>query len=206
MKRRSIAKFGALTLAFLLAFSSPLSLAQDAKKKGKAKGTVQPKGLSEEQKTNHLLDRITFGARPGDIERVMKMGWEKYLDEQLHPDRISDQSITEKLKNIESIHLSNAELANYYPPPQVLREALKGKGMDLPAAGGNQPSPGQMPDADQVAKRREVQKALKEMGYKQPQQVAIELQQAKILRAVYSEKQLQEVMTDFWFNHFNVYL
>ncbi|MEP7342396.1 MAG: DUF1800 domain-containing protein [Acidobacteriota bacterium] len=199
-------RFSILTLAFLLAFSSPLSLAQDAKKKGKAKGAGQSKGLSEEQKTNHLLDRITYGARPGDIERVTRMGWEKYLDEQLHPDRISDQAVTEKLKNIESIHLSNAELANYYPPPQVLREALKAKGMELPAAAGNQPSAGQMPDADQRAKRREVQKTLKEMGYKQPQQVAIELQQSKILRAAYSEKQLQEVMADFWFNHFNVYL
>jgi uncharacterized protein (DUF1800 family) len=199
-------RFSILTLAFLLAFSSPMSLAQDAKKKGKAKGAGQSKGLSEEQKTNHLLDRITFGARPGDIERVMKMGWEKYLDEQLHPDGISDQAVTEKLKNIESIHLSNAELANYYPPPQVLRSALKAKGLDLPAAGGNPPSPGQTPDADQMAKRREVQKALKEMGYKQPQQVAIELQQAKILRAAYSERQLQEVMADFWFNHFNIYL
>ncbi len=207
MKKRSIARFSALMLAFLLAFSSPLSLAQDAKKKSKAKGAEQNKGLSEEQKSSHLLDRITFGARPGDVEQVMKMGWGKYLDVQLHPDRISDQSVTEKLKNIESIHLSNAELANYYPPPQVLREALKAKGLDLPgAANGNPPSPGQMPDADQVAKRREVQKTLKEMGYKQPQQVAIELQQSKILRAMYSEKQLQEVMTDFWFNHFNVYL
>jgi len=206
MRRRSITRAGTLSLAFLLALGSPLGLAQDAKRKGKSKDSELAKGLSEEQKTGHLLDRITFGARPGDVERVMKMGWEKYLDEQLHPERISDQAITEKLKNIESIHLSNAELANYYPPPQVVREALKSKGLDLLAAGGNQPSPGQMPDADQMARRREVQKALKEMGYKQPQQVAIELQQAKILRAAYSEKQLQEVMTDFWFNHFNVYL
>jgi uncharacterized protein (DUF1800 family) len=206
MRRKSITRFGAMSLAFLLALGSPLGLAQDAKRKGKSKDSALVKGLSDEQKTSHLLDRITFGARPGDVERVMKIGWEKYLDEQLHPDRLSDQTVAEKLKNIESIHLSNSELANYYPPPQVLREALKSKGLDLPAAGGNQPSPGQMPDADQMAKRREVQKALKEMGYKQPQQVAIELQQAKILRAVYSEKQLQEVMTDFWFNHFNVYL
>lgn len=207
MKKTSIARFSVLVLTFFLALSSPLSLAQDVKKKSKAKGTEQTTSLSDGQKSSHLLDRITFGARPGDVERVTKIGWEKYLNEQLHPDRISDQVITEKLKNIESIHLSNAELANYYPPPQDLREALKTKGLDLPgAAGGNQPSPSQMSDADQVAKRREVQKALKEMGYKQPQQVAIELQQSKILRAVYSEKQLQEVMTDFWFNHFNIYL
>jgi len=206
MKKRATTKFNVLVLACLLALSSPLSLAQDAKKKNKSKGAEQAKSLTQEQKTFHLLDRITFGARPGDVERVMKMGWEKYLDEQLHPDRIADQTVTEKLKGIESIHLSNAELASYYPPPQVLRDALKAKGLDLPAAGGNAPSPGQMPDAKQVAKRREVQKALKEMGYKQPQQVAIELQQSKILRAVYSEKQLQEVMSDFWFNHFNVFL
>lgn len=221
MKRAARMKFNALALAFWLAISSPLSLAQTTGQKTKAKGSQpaqQVKRLSDEQKAIHLLDRVTFGARPGDAERVLKTGWEKFLNEQLYPERISDQAVEEKLKNIESIHLSNAELAKYYPPPQVIREALKAKGMDLPgfAAGEKQPpgqpsqtpgqADGQMPNADQIAKRRELQKTLKELGYKQPQQVAIELQQSKILRAIYSEKQLQEVMTDFWFNHFNVFM
>src|ERR1700752_791948 len=36
--------------------------------------------------------------------------------------------------------------------------------------------------------------------------VQTELQSAKLLRSVYSQRQLEEVLTDFWFNHFNVYL
>jgi len=201
-----------MALVGLLAFSTPLSLAQDTRKKDKAKSSQsaqQTKRLSEEQKAIHLLDRISFGARPGDIEQLLKLGWGKYLDAQLHPERIPDQAVDEKLKNIESIHLSNSELARYYPPPQVIQQALKSKGMETPefANGANTP-PGQTGQAqqEQMTRRRQAQKVLKEMGYKQPQQVALELQQAKILRAVYSEKQLQEVMTDFWFNHFNVFL
>ncbi|HMY76499.1 MAG TPA: DUF1800 domain-containing protein, partial [Blastocatellia bacterium] len=208
MKKRPFVRFNILALACLLALSTPLSLAQNSKKNGKTKESPTTR-LSEEQKAIHLLDRISFGPRPGDVEAVKKLGWEKYLDAQLHPERLTDQAVEEKLKAIESIYLSNAELARYYPPPQVLREALKSKGLDMPefAGGANTPQgQSQQPQQEQIAKRREVQKALKEMGYKQPQQVALELQQAKILRAVYSEKQLQEVMTDFWFNHFNVYL
>src|SRR5262249_50211973 len=99
-------RFGSSLLIFLLAFGSPIGMSQDAKaqKRKSAQAPSQNTGakkLTDEQKVVHLLDRATFGARPGDIERVMKLGWEKFLDEQLHPDRISDQAIDEKLKNIE---------------------------------------------------------------------------------------------------------
>lgn len=204
MKRIAVTRFLANVLAVMLAFSPALAFAQDAKK-----SNPSAKNLSAEQKTIHLLDRITFGTRPGDVERVMKLGWEKFLDEQLHPERISDTVAEEKLKGLESIHLSNAELANYYPPPQVIQQALKSKGIEpLDFAGGANVPTGQTEQEQRanLAKRREIQKMLKDMGYKQPQLVAVELQQAKILRAVYSERQLQEVMTDFWFNHFNVFL
>ncbi len=202
-------------------------------KSQRGKAPAKPKRLSEEQKINHLLDRASFGSRPGDSERIMKMGWQKYLDEQLHPDRISDNVAEQKLKNLESIHLNNTELAKYYPPPQVIREALKSKGLDLPGFGDNrnqkkkndkndrmkadisddQPSMDKkqqnnapQSDAEDFRKRREVVKALADMGYKPPQAIVQELQAAKIMRAVYSERQLQEVMTDFWFNHFNVFI
>lgn len=241
-------RFVSTLLAFLLAFGSPVGIAQDAKGQKRKANQISDqnnatKKLSEEQKVVHLLDRSTFGARPGDVERVMKLGWEKYLDEQLHPDRISDQVAEQKLKDIESIHLSNAELAKSYPPPQVLRQVLKDRGIELPGFGANQnqTAPQSNPtkkdakqgfkqlaqsaekkndgtdepgmanqqsnrESGEIAKRREALQALKEMGYRPQQQVVQESQQAKILRAVYSERQLQEVMTDFWFNHFNVYI
>jgi len=237
-------------LAFLLAFGSPVGASQEAKSQ-KQKGAQAPsqsdaaKKLTEEQKVAHLLDRVTLGARPGDVERVMKLGWEKYLDEQLRPERISDQAVEQRLKNIESIHLSSAELAKNYPPPQVLQQVLKERGIELPGqnqnAGratkkdakqsfkqlgreaerkkddqmddqaparplDNPQADNPQPGVNDAAKRREAYQALREMGYRPPQEVVQESQQAKILRAVYSERQLQEVMTDFWFNHFNVYV
>jgi len=246
-------RFVSALLAFLLAFGSPVGAAQEAKSQ-KQKGAQSPsqsaatKRLTEEQKVAHLLDRVTFGARPGDVERVMKLGWEKYLDEQLRPERISDQVVEQKLKNIESIHLSNAELAKNYPPPQVLQQVLKERGIELPGANQNagqltkkdakksfkqldqaaerkkddkgdkmddqaSSRPSDNPQADNPqsgindqAKRREAYQTLREMGYKPQQEVVQESQQAKILRAIYSERQLDEVMTDFWFNHFNVYV
>src|SRR5262245_53003749 len=243
-------RFVSALLAFLLAFSSPVGAFQEAKSQ-KQKGAQAPsqsdaaKKLTEEQKVAHLLDRVTFGARPGDVERVMKLGWEKYLDEQLRPERISDQAVEQRLKNIESIHLSSAELAKNYPPPQVLQQVLKERGIALPGQNQNagqatkkdakqsfnqlsreaeRKKDDQMDDqtparpqdnpqtdnpqtgVNEAAKRREAYQALREMGYRPPQEVVQESQQAKILRAVYSERQLQEVMTDFWFNHFNVYV
>jgi uncharacterized protein (DUF1800 family) len=243
-------RFVASLLAFLLAFGSPVGASQEAKSQ-KQKGAQAPsqsdaaKKLTEEQKVAHLLDRATFGARPGDVERVMKLGWEKYLDEQLRPERISDQAVEQKLKSIESIHLSSAELAKNYPPPQVLQQVLKERGIELPGQNQNagqatkkdakqsfkqlgreaeRKKDDQMDDqaparplnnpqtdnpqtgVNDAAKRREAYQALREMGYRPPQEVVQESQQAKILRAVYSDRQLQEVMTDFWFNHFNIYV
>jgi uncharacterized protein (DUF1800 family) len=248
-------RFVSALLAFLLAFGSPVAAAQDAKNQNQKGAQAVPqsaatKKLTEEQRVAHLLDRITFGARPGDVERVMKLGWEKYLDDQLHPQRISDQVVEERLKNIESVHMSNAELARSYPPPQVLQQIMKDRGVELPGQNQNagqltkkdakkdfkqlgreserkkddkpddqtpaRPSDeapagapqSSMPQSgiNDAAKRREAYQALREMGYKPQQEVVQESQQAKILRAVYSERQLQEVMTDFWFNHFNVYV
>src|SRR5262245_29438055 len=247
-------RFVSALLAFLLAFSSPVGAFQEAKSQ-KQKGAQAPsqsdaaKKLTEEQKVAHLLDRVTFGARPGDVERVMKLGWEKYLDEQLRPEHISDQAVEQRLKNIESIHLRSAELAKNYPPPQVLQQVLKERGIELPGqnqnAGqatkkdakqtfkqlgrdaerkkddtmddqaptgapartlDNTQAGAQQPGVNDAAKRREAYQALREMGYRPQQEVVQESQQAKILRAVYGERQLQEVMTDFWFNHFNIYV
>jgi uncharacterized protein (DUF1800 family) len=256
MNKRSKRKMKLLStfLALLLASGGPTGAAQDTKSQ-KQKGVqtasqiAAAKKLTEEQKVAHLLDRVTFGARPGDVERVMKLGWEKYLDEQFRPEKISDHLVEQRLKSIESIHLSSAELAKNYPPPQVLQRVLKDRGIELPGQNQNAgqitkkdakknfkqlgqeaerkrddkmddqaparppAAPLDKPQADNsqsgvndVAKRREAYQALREMGYRPQQEVVQESQQAKILRAVYSERQLQEVMTDFWFNHFNVYV
>lgn len=216
-----IRRFGSAWLAGLLAFGPSLGLAQDMKsaQKGKKQAAApQAKSLTEEQKVIHLLDRITFGPRPGEVERVRQMGWKKFLDEQLHPERIDDQVLEQRLKNIPSQTLSQTDLARTYnPPQQVIAQTLKARGMDPESLKAGQAAvpntpPGQTeqmpgnPSGEEQARRREVQRILAEAGYKPPQQLIAETQSAKIQRAVYSERQLQEVLSDFWFNHFNVFM
>lgn len=211
--KKQIQKFNqlcALILAGLLVLSTPLgTLAQKGKP---AKPPINK--LTEEQKAIHLLDRLSFGPRPGDVERVVKIGWETYLDQQMSPDKIADDVLTQKLQPLSTLTMSQEEIAKVYePPPQVLQElrsriekqnssaaASDGemKGEDKSKTTANVP-------ANDPAQRRELLKALAELGYKPRQIPVTELQTAKILRAVYSERQLQEVLTDFWFNHFNIY-
>ncbi|MGH9850439.1 MAG: hypothetical protein ACREBD_11430, partial [Blastocatellia bacterium] len=81
-RSKTTTNFVSALLVLLLALSSPIGLAQEAKnQKRKAKGsqtaqTDAAKSLTAEQRVIHLLDRVTFGSRPGDAEQVMKMGWE----------------------------------------------------------------------------------------------------------------------------------
>jgi uncharacterized protein (DUF1800 family) len=108
----------------------------------------------------HVLNRIGFGGRPGDVARVRQIGLAEYIDRQLHPDRIDDSALAPKLAGFETLSKSSRDLAEQYFVPDAQR------------------------------KRREI---------------VVELSEQKVLRAVFSERQLEEVMTDFWFNHFNVF-
>jgi uncharacterized protein (DUF1800 family) len=210
---RQFHKFNQLcsvALAGILAFSLPLgTLAQKSKT---TKATNQITKLTEEQKAVHVLDRLSFGPRPGDVERVKKIGWEKYLDQQLYPDKIADDTVAQKLQSLETLTMSNEEIAKVYdPPPQVIQQLREKFAPPSSAANPDEMKAGGQPQAqlgdvlNDPAKRREFAKALADLGYKPRQIPVTELQTAKILRAVYSERQLQEVLTDFWFNHFNVY-
>ncbi len=133
----------------------------------------------------HVLSRTGFGPRPGDVEKVRALGIQRYLDEQLHPERIADASMAARLTGLTTLTLSTRQIAEQYELPQL--EARRQKKQDAkdgdPAAGDGKP-----PDAMQ----------LKVNG------IVVELSEQKLLRAVYSDRQLQEVLTDFWFNHFNV--
>ncbi|NOT62729.1 MAG: DUF1800 domain-containing protein [Acidobacteria bacterium] len=205
------------TLTGLMALSSLGVTAQEMSPKSKPTKAkpVAAKPLTEDQKVAHLLERITFGARLGDAERVKKIGWQKFLDEQLAPEKLDDSVTEQKLKTIHALGLTTEELARTYDvPQQELAAKLKEKGFDITDMypGGNAPNapkPDAKSDANQPdpqARRREAQRILAEMGYRQPRELVEQLQQSKIIRAVYSERQLQEVMTDFWFNHFNVFI
>ena len=123
--------------------------------------------LAKDLRPEHALNRLAFGPRPGDIEAVRKLGLDRWIDRQLHPERIAPNPVlAERLQPLATLSLSIEQVAERFP----LR-----------------------PQADKTARQAVAT-------------VARDLVQAKIYRALYSDRQLEEVLTDFWFNHFNVYL
>src|SRR5437016_5027324 len=138
----------------------------------------------------HLLNRISFGARPGEIERVQGIGPEKYLEQQLYSERINDTTTDGRLTPIASIHMSQPELIEKYPQPMQL---------------ARRPGKQRADNGDRPELRGPVQALYLQGGLRPPQQLLEDLHRQKIIRAVHSDRQLQEVMTDFWFNHFNVF-
>ncbi len=259
--------------------------------------------LDPEQRILQALNRLTFGARPGDVEEVRKLGVEKWIDLQLHPERIAENpALAEKLKPLETIRMDSAEiLKQYYPQfppgfvrPTPLNELLPGEAYrklfngaaeerraailaldpekrlqvmamippnlvecfpDLQKEQADarkkmqeerqmqmrllRPPLNDLLDPPQVriarqgtpaeraalfasldpAKLKQVAAALPETALagepglrrmaammRAPQQVVLEdLQEARVFRAIYSNRQLEEVLTDFWLNHFNIF-
>src|SRR5216110_550287 len=88
--------------------------------------------LSEDQRVLHVLNRLGFGARPGDVERVKVMGVDKYIEQQLSPDKIDDAASEAKLQNLETLRMTTAELYEKYPQPGQLLNQLQRRGA-LPA-------------------------------------------------------------------------
>jgi uncharacterized protein (DUF1800 family) len=294
-------------LALVLAVTAGMLLAADKNSKAKnatrvdvgadLHGGAAP--MENSKRALHALNRLTFGPRPGDVERVQAMGVDKWIELQLHPERIDDGALQTRLAGYRTLAMDSRELLQNFPPPSVLKAVEAGR-MPMPsdpnqravyesqmaayrarkenkAAKGNDTKDANnaidpnannavqnqsgddnnMTDA-QREERREArmhaemkaeqimalppdkriaeilkltpqERTMMARGLPQedrerlldgmsPQQretvmamanprivVAGEMQSAKILRAAYSERQLEEVMTDFWFNHFNVY-
>src|SRR6266542_539708 len=203
--------------------------------------------LTEDQRILHALNRLGFGARPGDLERVKAMGLENYINQQLNPEKIQDAVAEAKIKDLPTLSMTTAELYEKYPQPGQFLRQLQRRGdlpADLAAAQKNrtkdagaiqgakqqppQPDNGAMMSGDVRAKnedaakneagakidppardneeyRRAIREYYMQNGLQLPQRITGELQASRILRAVYSERQLQEVMVDFWTNHFNVF-
>jgi uncharacterized protein (DUF1800 family) len=141
----------------------------------------------------HVLNRIGFGPRPGDIERVRTIGLQRYIDQQLHPERVEDAGMTARLAGLTTVSMSSREIAREYARPAV----------DASRARRRQQQ--SMRDADRTAGDPALAtQAPPEPAERRANAVVVELAQQKLLRAMYSERQLQEVLADFWFNHFNV--
>jgi len=225
------------------------------------------KEIPKEQRTEQALNRLTFGPRPGDAARVESMGLKKWIDLELHPNRIPENPVLlEKLKDLDSLSMSSREIVQNYPAPQMVRAMVNGwapfptdperriviqklvqrferkqqTGQDPPGPDvtgllsrdqmkmlrtGTPPQRLAVFDAIPADKQNDVipelpadvlqalfaaappdQRRKFELAAGPQQVVARDLAEGKLLRAIYSNRQLEEVLVDFWFNHFNVYL
>jgi uncharacterized protein (DUF1800 family) len=232
-------------------------------------GARSPK-LSKDEQVMHALNRLTFGPRPGDVEAVRKIGVKKWIDLQLHPERIAENpELAQRLAPLESLRLSQADTERTYPNPQMIRAIAAGR-QTMPEdpltraavermvqrfkikkdRADDQPlepavTLDQLLTREQirtlrtgtVEQKRAVIAAIPEsrmddvaialppglrlqllpavepalrrklMLLTAPQQlVAFDLSEGKLYRAILSNRQLEEQMVDFWYNHFNVFL
>jgi len=301
---------GCLVLSLVL---EPLTLLAAPVPGWHAKKTTAAKPLTEEERATHALNRLTFGPKPGDLERIQAMGVKKWIEMQLNPEQIDDSLLEARLQSFPAMHLSQQDLTQTFPSAGMIRAVSDGR-IPLPkdrvehAIYQNQvfayeekrqkqaleaakdvvndaarqpaaepvaaPAPNQMAAneslmADAMAleevanspsiavheqklyadlastqivnlspdqrlqslvgmKPGQLRGFMKELTPEErsqltagmtPQQketvvallnptllVAGELLQTRLLTDVYSQRQLQAVMTDFWLNHFNVYL
>jgi len=117
MKSR-VALFSALILCLGLASAVPHLL---ARKKGKAATDA-----AEQKRAVHALNRLTFGPRPGDVQQVAGMGVDRWIDLQLHPEKISDHGIEAHLTNLRTLHMSTKEIMEAFPDRMMLKLVMDG--------------------------------------------------------------------------------
>jgi uncharacterized protein (DUF1800 family) len=207
--------------------------------------------LSADEAILHALNRLAYGPRPGDVERVRQMGLAKWIEQQLNPNSIDDRAVEVRLEQFPTLRMSTSKLLAEYPQPkkQEKQVAVKEARLERPGdaaattvardmsvkraqeqwAGAenaenakddaNAPAPMKQDTTPELnvatrgAQKRDflsggdpnaVPRAIADDS-KRPQRVVEELAMAKVARAIYSERQLQQVMDDFWFNHFNVF-
>ena len=98
----------------------------DSKSKTSAAEALQPQ-MEDDKRIVHALNRFTFGIRPGDVDRVRSMGLDKWFDEQLHPEKISDSAIETRLAPFRTLKMSTKEMVENFPPPQVLKAIENGR-------------------------------------------------------------------------------
>lgn len=272
--------------ALLLAAAVAVPIAS-AKKKEKTAGAFAAT-MDERKRAVHVLNRLAFGPRPGEVERVTAIGVDRWIEQQLHPDKIDDSAMEARLSQFRTLRMSTHEIVENFPPNLVIKQIAEGKAAlphdpakravyeaqlqryeerqakreavkseaDADAASNSGGS--KTVDPEEARRREERQTAREEveqlldlppdermkeilhmtpeqqraiavvskggradalmegmnpqqketlMALNNPEQVVVgELMQAKLLRTIYSERQLDEVMTDFWMNHFNVFI
>src|SRR5215471_9008558 len=221
---RLVPTIAALLAGILLVQASFASLAAQRAKKSSS--------MTADQRVAHVLSRLTFGARPGDFEKVKAIGVEAFINQQLDPDSIENSSVIAKLQKLPTLNMATPVIIDQYTPPKPAvspSPALaKPEVMNAPEVKTAQNSPSQtqqsatnastpaMPNGvssrpEDTSKPPTIQTSAQTPAPKptptpkNPQMVVTDLQRAKLLRAVYSNRQLDELMVDFWENHFSIF-
>jgi uncharacterized protein (DUF1800 family) len=190
--RRLRSAAGTLALVLLAGFTSPAS--------PRAVGGARL-APGDTARAVNLLNRATFGATPEDLAEVLRMGRAAWLERQLHPERIDDSALAPRLEPFPAARMSMGDLYRAYPPRKqdaaviARRDSMRARMEDGAMADGQA-------QAGAARPRRAMADTTIGAG---PARIVVELGQAKLQRAAYSQRQLQEVMADFWFNHFNVF-
>ncbi len=150
--------------------------------------------LLPDEQVQQVLNRLTFGPRPGDAEKVRAMGIDKWIDLQLSPERIPDPAGDDVIRNYSVFSTPTGDIVRQFEELQRLQRQAK-------AAGAND-SMMTKPEARQEVLAQNPQLA---QAAQRNQQMVGQIQSAQLARAVSSERQLDEVMVDFWENHFSVF-
>jgi len=182
---------------------------------GAATPDTKSRVQSNDRKIAHVLTRLTFGAKPGDFEQVKAIGIEKFVAQQLDFETVPDTTLADRLRKLPTLSLSTPDLIEQYTPPKPSpspspspasspnMSPMDQKPVAMPLAGQVvAQNPGMQETKPEV--KKETQPAAKP-PVKNQQLIVTELQRAALLRAVYSERQLFEVMVKFWENHFSVF-
>ena len=151
------------------------------------------KCLTEREAAAHLLSRFTYGATPGQVDEVVKMGLEKWFALQLEAQQ-PDDSLKQLLKTNDAVNLSTEQLIEKYPRPfRVTRMMIRDSVVNKDSI-----------KSDRKEYKDLINTYMQQHGLVAEQELYRQFINQKVLRAAYTQNQLQEVMTDFWFNHFNV--
>ena len=109
---RAVRGFTLLVVAVLL--SPQLFIVSIAQKSTASKSGA----MNDEQRVAHVLSRLTYGARPGDFDRVKAMGVEAFINQQLDPDSIEPGAVTAKLKRLPTLGMATPVIIEQYTPPK----------------------------------------------------------------------------------------
>lgn len=157
-------------------------------------GSASVEVLSAEERAFHALNRLGFGPSPADVGAMRRLGpglWlEQFLQQQMQPASALPQNLQAQLQALETLNLSQAALLARF---RQARELGKKKGKD-----GEKSAPA-------VAQQEQAMNAAEQSRRDLIRPLVLEASKQRLLRALASPAQLEEVLVDFWFNHFNVY-